>query len=80
MSLLRLPQALLGHRLGYPVETPYPWRWTTPIVLLVFFLLTALLAIANIPLSAYNVVQEFTYWPNDTLAPLPFSNLIPDIH
>ncbi|SJK98794.1 uncharacterized protein ARMOST_02063 [Armillaria ostoyae] len=31
----------------------------------------------NIPLSAYDVVQEFTYNPNDTSPSLPFSNIIP---
>ncbi|KAJ7205905.1 hypothetical protein C8J57DRAFT_1258662 [Mycena rebaudengoi] len=47
MSLLRLPQALLGHRLGYPVETLSISLAMDTIVFLVFFLLTALLAIAN---------------------------------
>jgi hypothetical protein len=32
-----------------------------------------------VPLSAYNIVQEPTYRPNDTLPQLPLSNMIPSI-
>ncbi|KAJ7325912.1 hypothetical protein DFH08DRAFT_816990 [Mycena albidolilacea] len=64
-------------RLGYTEERPSTWRWTTPIVLCTFLLAAALLAAINVPLSAYNIIQEFTYHPNDTLPPLPLSNFIP---
>ncbi|KAJ6490875.1 hypothetical protein C8R45DRAFT_991061 [Mycena sanguinolenta] len=64
-------------RLGYAEQRPYPWKWTTPIVLCFFFLISPLLAALNVPLSAYNVVQEVTYRPNDTLPPLPLSPLLP---
>ncbi|KAF7326979.1 hypothetical protein MSAN_02493600 [Mycena sanguinolenta] len=45
-------------RLGYTEERPYPWRWTTPIVLCAFFLMTPFLTLVNVPLSAYNIVQD----------------------
>ncbi|KAJ6488397.1 hypothetical protein DFH09DRAFT_1105628 [Mycena vulgaris] len=48
-------------------------------VLCAFILLAAFLAALNVPLSAYEVVQEFTSRPNDTLSPLPFSNMIPEM-
>jgi hypothetical protein len=32
----------------------------------------------TVPLSGYNIVQEFTYRPNDTLPPVLFSNMIPE--
>ncbi|KAJ7825696.1 hypothetical protein B0H13DRAFT_2374830 [Mycena leptocephala] len=57
----------------------YPWRWTTPIVLGVFFLLTAVFAAINVPLSAYDIDQQSVFRPNDTLRPLPLSNMIPEI-
>ncbi|KAJ7724755.1 hypothetical protein B0H16DRAFT_1595625 [Mycena metata] len=66
-------------RLGYTEQRPYPWRWTTPIILCTFLLASTLLAVINVPLSAYDTVQEVTYRPNDTLPPLPLSNLIPSI-
>ncbi|KAJ7323317.1 hypothetical protein DFH08DRAFT_350882 [Mycena albidolilacea] len=56
---------LKSFRLGYTEERPYPWKWTTPIVL--------------IPLSAYNIVQESTYRPNDTLPALALSSLVPSV-
>ncbi|SJK98791.1 uncharacterized protein ARMOST_02060 [Armillaria ostoyae] len=55
----------------------YPWRGTTPLVCVFFVGLTILLVFVNIPLSGYDVVQEFTYYPNDTSPSLPFSNIIP---
>ncbi|KAJ7764272.1 hypothetical protein B0H16DRAFT_1883540 [Mycena metata] len=79
LSIRRVLRGIVSYRLGYGTQRPYPWRWTTPIVLCGFIALTAVLAIVNIPLSAYTVVQENTLHPNDTLPPLPFSNLIPDI-
>lgn len=48
-------------------------------MLLGFLLVSVVLAIINIPLSAYTTDQEFTYHPNATLPPLPFSSLIPSI-
>ncbi|KAJ7851611.1 hypothetical protein B0H14DRAFT_2761265 [Mycena olivaceomarginata] len=57
----------------------YPWRWTTPIVLCASLFISGFLAAINVPLSAYEVVQEVTYRPNDTLPPLPLSNFIPAI-
>ncbi|KAJ6463100.1 hypothetical protein DFH09DRAFT_1492310 [Mycena vulgaris] len=75
----RISRGILSYRLGYSPQHPYPWRWTTPVVLCIFLLLSAFLAALNVPLSAYEVVQEFTYRPNDTLPPLPFSNMIPEM-
>ncbi|KAF8144749.1 hypothetical protein K438DRAFT_1873234 [Mycena galopus ATCC 62051] len=57
----------------------YPWRWTTPIVLCAFFLICPFLAAINVPLSAYNIVQETTYRPNDSFPSLPLSNILPSI-
>ncbi|KAJ6449465.1 hypothetical protein C8R45DRAFT_1114671 [Mycena sanguinolenta] len=51
----------------------------TPVVLCIFLLLSRFLAALNVPLSAYNINQEFTYRPNDTLPHLPLSNMIPAI-
>ncbi|KAF9026874.1 hypothetical protein BDZ89DRAFT_1067360 [Hymenopellis radicata] len=72
-----LVNGVLNFRLGYNLQRPYPGRWTTPIVCGVFVSLTILLAFVNIPLAAYDVVQEFTYTPNDTTNALPFSSLVP---
>ncbi|KAJ6449895.1 hypothetical protein C8R45DRAFT_1084119 [Mycena sanguinolenta] len=80
MSLFeRFSQELISYRLGYGLQRPYPWRWMTPLVLCIFFLLSGFLAALNVPLSAYNINQEFTYRPNDTLPHLPLSNMIPAI-
>ncbi|KAJ7927813.1 hypothetical protein B0H13DRAFT_2312220 [Mycena leptocephala] len=80
MSLVqRAFREVIGYRLGYCPQHPYPWRWTTPVVLAVFLLLSGFLAALNVPLSAYNINQEFTYRPNDTLPPLLFSNMMPEI-
>ncbi|KAJ7354013.1 hypothetical protein DFH08DRAFT_803921 [Mycena albidolilacea] len=68
-----------NYSLGYTLERPYPWRWTTPIVVSVFFLLSAVLAVINVPLSAVDNVQQLTYRPNDTLPRLPLANLVPSI-
>ncbi|KAJ7185300.1 hypothetical protein C8R46DRAFT_1185080 [Mycena filopes] len=68
---------ITSHRLGYTSQRPYPWRWATPAILGVFLLISVFLAIVNIPLSAYETVQESTYRPNDTLPPLLFSKLVP---
>ncbi|KAJ7817871.1 hypothetical protein B0H14DRAFT_1382156 [Mycena olivaceomarginata] len=60
-------------------DAMFPWRWTTPIVLCASLFISGFLAAINVPLSAYEVVQEVTYRPNDTLPPLPLSNFIPAI-
>ncbi|KAJ7795192.1 hypothetical protein B0H14DRAFT_3888418, partial [Mycena olivaceomarginata] len=70
---------LLSYRLGYSPQRPYPWRWTTPVVLGIFLLLSAFLAALNVPLSAYITLLESTYRPNDTLPPLPLSYMTPAI-
>ncbi|KAJ7655538.1 hypothetical protein B0H17DRAFT_1146374 [Mycena rosella] len=75
----RLSRAIVSYRLGYSLQRPYPGRWTTPVVLGVFILLAAALAAINVPLSAYDMDQESTFRPNDTLPPRPFSSLIPEI-
>ncbi|KAJ6483181.1 hypothetical protein C8R45DRAFT_1075493 [Mycena sanguinolenta] len=65
------------YRLGYSPQLPYPWPWTTLVGLVILLTSTVLLTCVNIPLSAYDVVQELTYFPNATLTELPMSNLIP---
>ncbi|KAJ7474935.1 hypothetical protein FB451DRAFT_1397805 [Mycena latifolia] len=80
MSIMKtLSTEIASYRLGYAPQRPYPWRWTTPIVLCAFVLISGFLTAINIPLSAYELDQEFTYRANDTLPPLPLSNLIPEI-
>ncbi|KAJ7861416.1 hypothetical protein B0H14DRAFT_2742217 [Mycena olivaceomarginata] len=70
---------LRSFQLGYTEERPYPWKWTTPIVLGAFLLISAFLTALNVPLSAYNIVQEFTYRPNDTLPAVALSSLVPSV-
>ncbi|KAJ7663676.1 hypothetical protein B0H17DRAFT_1092476 [Mycena rosella] len=70
---------IASYRLGYAPQRPYPWRWTTPIVICAFIFISGFLIAINVPLSAYELDQEFTYRPNDTLTPLPLNNLIPEI-
>ncbi|KAF7326978.1 hypothetical protein MSAN_02493500 [Mycena sanguinolenta] len=72
-------ERIKSFRLGYTEEHPYPWRWTTPIVLGAFFLICPFLALVNIPLSAYNIVQQFTYSPNDTLPAIFLANIVPSV-
>ncbi|KAF7364647.1 hypothetical protein MVEN_00334100 [Mycena venus] len=72
-----LPAFITDYRIGYSPQRPYPWRWTTPLALFILFASAALLTCLNIPLSAYEIVQEFTYYPNATLAALPMSSMIP---
>ncbi|KAJ7682906.1 hypothetical protein B0H17DRAFT_51598 [Mycena rosella] len=76
---LCLSRAIFSYRLGYTPQHPYPWRWMTPIAICVFLMLSGFLAALNVPLSAYNIDQEFTYRPNDTLPPLPLSNMLPEL-
>ncbi|KAJ7174903.1 hypothetical protein C8R46DRAFT_1081998 [Mycena filopes] len=68
-----------SYRLGYTSQRPYPWRWATPAILAVFLMVSVFLTLLNIPLSAYEIVQESTYRPNDTLPPLLFSTLVPGL-
>ncbi|KAJ7731253.1 hypothetical protein B0H16DRAFT_1893412, partial [Mycena metata] len=75
----RTSRLIASYKLGYSPQRPYPWQWTTPIVLGIFFLLTAVLAAINVPLSAYDIDQQSVFRPNDTLRPLPLSNMIPEI-
>ncbi|KAJ6528242.1 hypothetical protein DFH09DRAFT_1413694 [Mycena vulgaris] len=77
--LHRVYRQIVSYKLGYSPQRPYPWRWTTPISLSVFLFLASVLAVINVPLSAYELHQESTFRPNDTLPPLPFYNLIPKI-
>ncbi|KAG7441081.1 uncharacterized protein BT62DRAFT_937321 [Guyanagaster necrorhizus] len=73
----QITSAAKNFQLGYNIQKPYPWRGTTPLVCISFVGLTILLVFINIPLSAYDVVQEFTYTPNDTSPSLPFSSVVP---
>ncbi|KAJ6484786.1 hypothetical protein C8R45DRAFT_1214759 [Mycena sanguinolenta] len=75
----RIFDEIKSFRLGYTEERPYPWRWTTPIVMCAFLLLSPFLALVNVPLSAYNIIQEFTYRPNDTLPAVFLGNLVPSV-
>ncbi|KAF7336505.1 hypothetical protein MSAN_02305200 [Mycena sanguinolenta] len=74
-----LSKRIKSFRLGYTEERPYPWRWTTPIVLGAFFLICPFLALVNIPLSAYNIVQQLTYSPNDALPAIFLGNIVPSV-
>ncbi|KAF9013717.1 hypothetical protein BDZ89DRAFT_1142500 [Hymenopellis radicata] len=77
LPLNRIIRKVTGYRLGYNVQRDYPGRWTTPVVIVVYVMLAVLLALMNIPLTAYDTVQEYTYTPNATIPPLPFSYLVP---
>ncbi|KAJ7643054.1 hypothetical protein DFH06DRAFT_1333845 [Mycena polygramma] len=77
LSLRDSLAAVASYRLGYSPQRPYPWRWTTPLALFMLLAITAVLTCLNIPLSAYETVQEFTYFPNATIPALPMSNMIP---
>ncbi|KAJ7613310.1 hypothetical protein DFH06DRAFT_1344777 [Mycena polygramma] len=68
---------ITNYRLGYSPQRPYPWRWTTPLALLILLTITVFLTCLNIPLSAYETVQESTYFPNATIPAVPMSNMIP---
>ncbi|KAJ7166202.1 hypothetical protein C8R46DRAFT_1351602 [Mycena filopes] len=76
-SLKSTFKQITSYQLGYTSQRPYPWRWATPAILVVFLLISMFLALVNIPLSAYDIVQESTYHPNSTLSPLLFSKLVP---
>ncbi|KAF7343585.1 hypothetical protein MSAN_01979000 [Mycena sanguinolenta] len=77
--MTQILDGIKSFRLGYAEERPYPWRWTTPIVVCAFLLISPFLAVVNVPLSAYNIVQEFTYQPNDTLPAVFLGNLVPSV-
>ncbi|KAK7062339.1 hypothetical protein R3P38DRAFT_3303287 [Favolaschia claudopus] len=74
---ISLPGFIKNYRVNYNVEKPYPWHWTTPIALSILLLTTILLTCVNVPLTAFETVQEFTYFPNTSYARLPMENLIP---
>ncbi|KAJ6483185.1 hypothetical protein C8R45DRAFT_1148969 [Mycena sanguinolenta] len=78
-SPMKILNEITSFRLGYTEERPYPWRWTTPIVLCAFLFISPFLAVVNVPLSAYNIVQEFTYRPNDSLPAVFLGNLVPSV-
>ncbi|KAJ6474140.1 hypothetical protein C8R45DRAFT_1217323 [Mycena sanguinolenta] len=65
MTVASLFKEIKSFRLGYTEERPYPWRWTTPVVLGAFFLISPFLTLVNVPLSAYNIVQD----PTDSFTP-----------
>ncbi|KAK7007843.1 hypothetical protein R3P38DRAFT_2791982 [Favolaschia claudopus] len=67
----------MTYRVGYSPQKNYPWRWTTPLALVILLMSTVLLTCVNIPLSGYETVEEFTYFPNASIAALPMQNLIP---
>ncbi|KAF7336508.1 hypothetical protein MSAN_02305500 [Mycena sanguinolenta] len=79
MRISAISNEIKSFRLGYNEEQPYPWRWTTPVVLCAFLLISPFLALVNVPLSAYNIIQEFTYHPNDTLPAVFLANIIPSV-
>ncbi|KAJ6457989.1 hypothetical protein C8R45DRAFT_562134 [Mycena sanguinolenta] len=73
----RFLASIAGYRLGYSPQRAYPWPWTTPVGLAILLTSTVVLTLVNIPLSAYDIVQELTYFPNATLPELPMTNMIP---
>ncbi|KAF7356295.1 hypothetical protein MVEN_00961400 [Mycena venus] len=58
-----LVDSIVNYRLGYAPTRPYTWRWTTPVAFGVFLVATIILALINVPLSAYTIVSEATYTP-----------------
>ncbi|KAJ7890908.1 hypothetical protein B0H14DRAFT_3126500 [Mycena olivaceomarginata] len=74
-----LLKPIVNYRLGYAPTRPYAWRWTTPVACGVFLVATIILALINVPLSAYTIVTEATYTPNASLPVLPLSGLVPSI-
>ncbi|KAF7336500.1 hypothetical protein MSAN_02304700 [Mycena sanguinolenta] len=79
MRISTIFNEIKSFRLGYTEEQPYPWRWTTPVVLCAFLLISPFLALVNVPLSAYNIILEFTYHPNDTLPAVFLANIVPSV-
>ncbi|KAF8224617.1 hypothetical protein L208DRAFT_1409930, partial [Tricholoma matsutake] len=62
----------------YNLSRSYPvGRYTTLIVTPLALTICVLLVLINVPLSAYETQQDFTYTPNSTTNALLFSNLIP---
>ncbi|KAJ7829741.1 hypothetical protein B0H14DRAFT_3872884 [Mycena olivaceomarginata] len=74
-----LLNSIANYRLGYAPTRPYAWRWTTPVAFGGFLVATIILALINVPLSAYTIVTEATYTPNASLPALPLSGLVPSI-
>ncbi|KAJ7308603.1 hypothetical protein DFH08DRAFT_900405 [Mycena albidolilacea] len=80
MPLMKgLLASIFNYRLGYAPTRPYAWRWTTPIAFLVFLVATIILALINVPLSAYTIVTEATFTPNASLPALALHGLVPSI-
>ncbi|KAF7336504.1 hypothetical protein MSAN_02305100 [Mycena sanguinolenta] len=79
MRILAILNEIKSFRLGYTEEQPYPWRWTSPVVLCAFLLISPFLALVNVPLSAYNIIQEFTYHPNNTRPAVFLANIVPSV-
>ncbi|KAF7343499.1 hypothetical protein MSAN_01970000 [Mycena sanguinolenta] len=79
MRISAISNEIKSFRLGYTQERPYPWKWTTPVVLCAFLFISPFLALVNVPLSAYNIIQEFTYHPNDTLPAVFLANIVPSV-
>ncbi|KAF7336483.1 hypothetical protein MSAN_02303000 [Mycena sanguinolenta] len=79
MRISAISNEIKSFRLGYTEEQPYPWRWTTPVVSCAFLLISPFLALVNVPLSAYNIIQEFTYNPNGTLPAVFLANIVPSV-
>ncbi|KAF7336502.1 hypothetical protein MSAN_02304900 [Mycena sanguinolenta] len=79
MRISAISNEIKSFQLGYTQERPYPWRWTTPVVFCAFLLISPFLALVNVPLSAYNIIQEFTYHPNSTLPAVFLANIVPSV-
>lgn len=61
----------------YNLSRPYPWKYTSWIVTFLTVAITISLVLLNIPLSGYEIQQDFTYTPNDTGTTLPYSSIVP---
>ncbi|KAK7065116.1 hypothetical protein R3P38DRAFT_3166134 [Favolaschia claudopus] len=72
-----LPRFVTRYRVGYQPTLPYRWPGTTPLAFLIMLTATILFILVNIPLSAYETVQEFTYFPNASAPAPPLSGLVP---
>ncbi|KAF9008573.1 hypothetical protein BDZ89DRAFT_1048151 [Hymenopellis radicata] len=69
LPLNRILRKITGFRLGYNVQRDLD--------LPIFACADLLTKGLEVPLTAYDIVQEYTYTPNATIPPLPFSYLIP---
>ncbi|KAF7343567.1 hypothetical protein MSAN_01977200 [Mycena sanguinolenta] len=78
----RIFNEIKSFRLGYAEErraSPSLFLHGTFVDAIAFLLISPFLAVVNVPLSAYNIVQEFTYQPNDTLPTVFLGNLVPSV-